>query len=96
MLDEYIEIGPGPSDEDIAQIGDEDYTERNIDECNRFIKLIRETVGPEPVGARLKARSFSHDFGYYREVICCFDGSIPEAVEYAFKCEREAPARWTP
>ena len=48
-----MSIGPVPCEEDCAQVGQEKYRERAIDECKRFIQLLRKTFGDEPPGARL-------------------------------------------
>lgn len=69
--------------------------ERATDECSRFIDLIRKTVGPEPDGARLKIKWFNHDLGSYPEVVVYFNTDKQEAVDYAFKCESEAPMNWS-
>ena len=44
--------------------------------------------GKEPNGARLRVKSFSHDFGTYYEVVCRYDLDNPEAYEYALDCDR--------
>jgi hypothetical protein len=91
---DFLNIGSTPCNEDCAQVGAHDYTERAVPECRRFIEVIRAKLGPEPEGARLAVKAFPHDFGTYHEVICYFEDSNPVAVEYAFKCESEAPATW--
>ncbi len=95
-MKDYIDIGPAPCNEDCAQIGQLGFTECNIKECRRFIELIRSTLGPEPTGARLGIKAHDHEFGTYREVVCYYDDDKPEAVDYAFRCESEAPAKWNP
>ena len=92
----YITIGPAPCDEDCVQVGADDYHERARPECKRFIALIRSTLGPEPMGARLAIKSFPHDFGTYEEVVCYYDENSEEATEYAFKCESDSPSHWEP
>jgi hypothetical protein len=91
---DFLNIGSAPYEEDCAQLGTEDYYEKSKDECRRFIDLIRQKCGPEPVGARLATKSFQHDFGTYYEVVCYFDDTIPESEEYAFEVEANAPATW--
>lgn len=90
----YVSIGPTPAEEECAQVGDENYESKAIAECIRFIELLRKKFGPEPDGARLSSKSFSHDYGSYREVVCYYNDSKPDSVEYAFKCENEAPGTW--
>lgn len=94
MARDYIDIGPTPAEEECAQVGQPDYMHRARSECNRFIELLRRTLGPEPQGARLAVKSNPHDFGTYLEVVCYFDTDNEEAEKYAYRCEREAPARW--
>jgi len=91
---DYIIIGSAPIDEPCVQVGDPNYREKAIDECKRFITLIRKTLGNEPRGAYLKIMSFEHDFGHYHEVVCMFDDDKKEAVEYAYNCEANAPLTW--
>lgn len=91
---DYIEIGPSPVEENCVQVGSENYTERAREECKRFINLIRSKLGEEPEGAELKIKSFPHDFGAYCEVVCYYNDNNAEAINYAFRCEEEAPTRW--
>ena len=90
----YISIGPSPYEENCAQVGEPGYREKALEECTRFIRLLRETCGPEPEGARLSVRWFPHDFGDYCEVVCSFNPESPASVEYAQRCEERAPATW--
>ena len=90
----YLALAPAPVEEDCAQVGTDDYTVKARAECQRFITLLRKTFGPEPAGARLAVISFPHDFGDYLEVVCYFDATLPESVEYAYRCEDNLPATW--
>ena len=90
----YLSLAPAPVEEDCAQVGTDEYTARARAECHRFIALLRKKFGPEPEGARLAVKSFAHDFGDYLEVICYFDDTLPESVEYAYRCEDHLPATW--
>lgn len=91
---DYFVIGSSPSGEDCVQVGAPDYYPKALDECQRFITLLRTLFGPEPEGAGLAIKSFDHDFGVYHEVVCWFNPDIPEAVEYAQRCEDEIPVTW--
>lgn len=93
-MQDYINIGSAPAEEDYAQVGSEDYYSRMRVETNRFIELIRKKLGPEPAGARLTVKAFPHDFGTYHEVVCYYDDNREEAIKYASRCESEAPCRW--
>jgi hypothetical protein len=91
---DYLTIGSAPCDEDCAQVGHPNYTWQARQECQRFLQLIRKTLGPEPEGARLAVTSFPHEFGDDLEVVCHVDTDVPAAVDYAFRCEAETPATW--
>jgi len=91
---DYLNIGSTPPAEDCAQVGSDNYYEESKKECKRYIELLREKMGNEPVGARLAIKSFPHDFGNYYEVVCYYDDSNPKAVDYAFRCESEGPETW--
>jgi hypothetical protein len=91
---DYFSIGPTPSAEDCAQVGQPDYHQQAVEECRRFIELIRKTLGPEPEGAELAIKSFPHDFGTYYEVVVWFERDHAAAVAYAERCEDGAPTTW--
>lgn len=94
MLD-YIDIGPAPCDEkcEQANISGTNY-ERMRAENHAFIRLIRRALGNEPEGARL-ALKFNRDgdYGYY-EVVCHYDSKLVDSIDYAYKCESDAPTKW--
>jgi hypothetical protein len=91
---DYISLGPVPSNEPCAQVGEVNYKPRARFECKRFIALLRATFGPEPAGAYLTTKAFEHDYGTYYEVVCYFNPRAPASIDYAFRCEREAPTSW--
>ncbi len=91
---DYITLGPTPAEEDCAQTGTEGYEERSREECKRFLALIREVCGVEPPGACLSIKSFSHDFGLYREVVCYYLDDDEAATNYAYHCEAHSPSQW--
>jgi hypothetical protein len=90
----YLSLAPAPIEEDCAQVDTPGYEDRAIEECARFIRLLRRTFGPEPEGARLSVKWFDHDFGPYCEVVCYYNTDIPPSVEYAYTCEANLPATW--
>ena len=91
---DFVTIGSTPSDEPCACVGEANYRTRALEECRRFIALLRDTFGPEPEGACLRTRWFPHDFRDYVQVVCYFDSDLPESMDYAFQCEDDAPATW--
>ena len=92
---DYFYLGSSPCEEPCVQVtSDGGYIGAMRAECRRFIDLIRRVLGPEPEGARLTIKREEHDFGSYFEVVCHFDTDLPESVEYACRCESDAPTRW--
>ena len=91
---DYLTLGPVPADEPCAQVGEENYASLARAECRRFIALLRHTFGPEPSGAWLSMKAFDHDFGTYYEVVCYFNNDVQKSIDYALRCEREAPTTW--
>ncbi len=94
MLD-YIDIGPSPYDEpcEQANVSGSNY-DRMRAECRAFVAQIRRQIGHEPEGARLAAKfNRDGDYGYY-SVVCHYDSKIKKAIDYAYKCEMEMPAKW--
>ncbi len=93
-MKDYITLGQTPCEEPCAQVGKPEYRKKALKECAQFIQLLRQTFGPEPEGACLSVKWFPHDFGDYCEVVCYYNTDIPASVDYAFRCESEAPATW--
>lgn len=90
----FFTLGSTPIEEDCAQVGEPDYRRRALHECWQFIQLLRDTFGPEPEGTELRTKSFEHDFGMYYEAVCYFDTDLPASIDYASRCESEAPTTW--
>ncbi len=91
---DYIDIGPSPANEKCAQVGQADYARQARRECNRFIELLRKTIGEEPGSAYLATKSNPHAFGTYYEVVCYYDDTDEEATRYAVRCQDDAPTEW--
>ncbi len=93
-MQDWIDIGSSPPEEDCAQLGRDGYWEQATRECRAYINQLRRALGEEPGGARLAIKSHEHDFGTYLSVCCYFDDSIGDAVEYAYRCEAQSPKTW--
>jgi hypothetical protein len=91
---ECIDLGSAPAMEACAQVGSEDYWSLAQRECRAFLLLIRRTCGEEPEGASLRIKENPHDFGTYLSVVCWYESSNQAAVEYAFRCDAQAPQEW--
>ena len=94
MQANVLALGPVPAQEAPARPGDSDYAARAFAQCQRFIALLRRSLGPEPTGARLGVRRSDQDFDPYLEVVVRFDDGNDAARTYAARCDRDAPARW--
>ena len=93
-MHDFITLGTTPYDELCACVGEENYHDRALQECNRYMKLLRKIFGLEPLGARFGVKWFDHDFGAYVEVVCYYNTELPASMDYAFRCENELPATW--
>jgi len=91
---DYLTIASSPIEEPCAQLGQEDYAERSRAECKALIGQIRRELGEEQGNARLQTKSFPHDFGNYREVVCVYDDMDEAGQNYAYLCEEKCPMRW--
>jgi len=91
---DYISIGPSPCNEECAQVGQDNYPEQSKKECRAFLNQLSRVFGEPPGGAHLGIKSFPHDFGTYREVVCYFDDDVPEARDFAFMLEGKSPENW--
>lgn len=88
---DYLMIGPVPSDEDCAQVGQDGYTKRALAECRRFMAQIeRHYPIPDHCDAYLTIKRESHDFGDYYEVACVYDMADETASNWAFDVENDS------
>jgi hypothetical protein len=94
MAIDAIPLGTVPSHESPAQIGRIGYAEIAFLQCRRFIALLRDVIGLEPEGARLRVRRPEQAFDPYMEVVVEYDMGNNVARAYALRCERDAPKRW--
>ena len=95
---EYVEIGSTPCNEECAQVGAPDYSERSRKECNAYINQLHRIIvaaGKEiPDGFRLFIKGNSHEFGTYHEVACKFNDNNEVACDLAYWVENNCPANW--
>ena len=89
---DYIYIGSTPADEPCEQAGGNEGKMRL--ECQTYMEQLRRLHGAEPQGAQLRIKWENHDFGRYAEVVCYFDGALPETVSYAFGMEEKSSQLW--
>lgn len=91
----FIEIGPAPTEEACAQVGTDNYPRESAIQCKVFRRMLNRLFPlPEAVDAVVSVKSFPHDFGTYREVVCYYDPENTAEADYAYRLERETPERW--
>jgi hypothetical protein len=89
-----ITLRPVPAGESSAHVGESGYADVAVAQCHRYIGLLRQAIGSEPAGARLRVRRADTEFDPYIDVIVEYDDQNAAARDYAIRCERDAPARW--
>ena len=89
-----ITLRPGPAAESCARVGDSGYAEIAFSECERYIALLRRSIGLEPDGARLRIRRTDSELDPSIDVVVEYDDRNAAASHYAIRCERDAPTRW--
>lgn len=94
MAHDVIPLGTVPSHESSADMGKTDYAAIAFFQCRRFIVLLRDVIGLEPEGARLRVRRSEQAFDPYIEVVVEYNDQNDAARAYAMRCEREAPKTW--
>lgn len=96
MAYDYIDIGPSPSGEDCAQVGEIDYRKKAIMEMNAFMHQIEREFSSlfENTSIFMKKKFYEHDFGSYGSVVICYDIDDPKAVDAAFTIEANTPEYW--
>lgn len=95
---DYVYLGPAPSDENCAQLGQEGFEERArreirayMNQINRFILSCGKAI---PEGCRIVRKTESHDFGTYSEVAVRYDIDDEKSVDFAFWLESNVPQKW--
>lgn len=94
-MKEYMVAGPTPYDEDCAQVGTVDYSEKANKEMKAYInQLNRLFPDAESKGIDFKIKWFHHDFGSYGEVCMFWNTDDEIADEYVYIIESDLPAIW--
>lgn len=93
MSFELCSLAPAPIEEPCAQVGTVDYAAVSMIECFVFRRMLNRLFPvPEGVSAFYIIKSFSHDFGMYREV--CLKHNGEAGALFTTKVEDELPLRW--
>ena len=88
-------LGLLPKDEPPLSLDAPNHLSQAQHAANQFITAIRNSIGREPRGARLRIDRFTNKGTKTMEVICEYDAGILAAREYARRCAEDAPRTWT-
>lgn len=92
-MSDYFTLGPVPSDEDCAQVGDENFRQRATLEMNAYINQLRRLFpDAESSGVRFIKQWFNHDFGSYGEVTALYN--TDEGFSAVLNIELNLPSYW--
>ena len=89
-----LRLGNVPINEDKLDVAMPNYRLMVLQSCNKYMDLLRNTFGKEPDGSKLDIEAFDCDSGVCFEVSYRYDESNNDAIEYARKCQEEAPKTW--
>jgi hypothetical protein len=91
---EYVYLGSSPCDEECAQVGSNNYSERErkeirayIGQLTRILELLGFKQETWPDSFALVRKSESHDFGSYAEVCAKFRDDDEDACNLAYVLE---------
>jgi hypothetical protein len=90
----FISLGAVPARERFTPDGEVGDAQRALEECRRYVALLRDVIGPEPHGAELQIRRAAPERGSYLEVVVDYDSENNVARAYAIRCDREGPTTW--
>jgi len=94
---EYIELGSAPHSENCAQTIDNDFHEKNVQECIRYKSLLAktffETFNRQHL-CLLVVKSYTHDFGSYREVCAAYSEDNELQAKDAYWFDANCPDCW--
>lgn len=90
---ENLDVGPTPSDEDCAQIGDSDYYDVAKSECRRYMTGLT-LLFPPPIDAYFKIQGNPHDYGVYFSVAGRFNPENNDHLNWCRNLERDLPKTW--
>lgn len=96
-MQDYLNIGCTPYEEPCAQVGSENYTKRSAVECRVFAaqckRVLKKKYGSN-YDVEITVKSFSHDFGTYREVVVLYDTDNEQQVQQALYLESADLSQW--
>jgi hypothetical protein len=89
-----LDIGPCPTGEESASVGDVNYIDRATRECGAFARQIIRQLGPLPDGVTLYAQTSEHELGSYLEMVAGYNEERRFHVEFIRKVEQGTPVSW--
>lgn len=96
-MQDYIELGSAPSDEDCVQVSSDDstYFEKMRVECLRYKQFLATLFPNIPKNCMFVTKKFLHDFGPYLEVVIYYETNDQASEDYALNIEGHLPRKWT-
>jgi len=90
---DFVALGNAPTEEARLRAGSDHFEQ--VDQCLRYIALLRERMGREPDGADFGVSGFAvPDGGNVYEVVCHYRTNNATAINYAYKAIAHIPAHW--
>ena len=94
-MKQYLELGSAPPNEPCVQLGDSDYPALSTAECSRYRQGLERRFKPTNPNNWFATKSFTHDFGLYREVVVYFDDTDQSSIDFAFNVDANLPSTWS-
>ena len=92
---DWIYLGPVPTEEDCAQLGQDNFRQQATKEMTMFCNMLYRHF-PDAIdkGVYFRIKWENHDFGTYGEVVAAYDEDDKEAMDYAIHVENNLPEHW--
>lgn len=96
---DYLYLGEGPAEEDVAQMGAQAYKLVAKAQLVQYRALLRRTYKAEtgsdwPESCELAIKAEPHDFGTYYTLVAKYDTEDEAGMKAAFWAEGEGPVYW--
>jgi hypothetical protein len=91
----FIEIGSSPIDENCVQIElCRCYINALLIEVDIFKKQLERLFPITNPNNSFAVKTFQYNFDFYSVVVCYYDDSDKESVDFAFNIEANTPEKW--
>lgn len=91
---DYMTLGPVPVDESCAQVGKDDFVEKERKELRAYRHQLERQFPDPPEGVTFGVKHFAHDFGSYGEVVAKYDDDDEKQLEFVYQIEANLPDKW--